>query len=127
MRDADLPRLHRLGLAHVWHRLQNKVVFWLVHTHRDAGRKETKMIACTKHKTNPVKGYHACPGCEVEALRTEVEQLRKEIEQFKNANDLNTKEVDVPKCACCGTRENLHRDLGSGGPYRCNSPACTVF
>lgn len=33
----------------------------------------------------------------------------------------------VPKCRCCGTTENLHEDLGSGGPYRCNSPDCMVF
>lgn len=31
------------------------------------------------------------------------------------------------KCACCSTTTGLHRDLGSGGPYRCNSPDCTVF
>lgn len=30
-------------------------------------------------------------------------------------------------CSCCGTTENLHADLGSGGPYRCNSPDCMVF
>lgn len=33
----------------------------------------------------------------------------------------------VPKCAGCGTTLNLHRDVGSGGPYRCNSPDCVVF
>ncbi len=42
-------------------------------------------------------------------------QLRVDLEDAK------------PKCACCGTKENLHRDLGSGGPYRCNSPDCMVF
>lgn len=31
------------------------------------------------------------------------------------------------KCACCGTTENLHRDYGSGGPYRCSSDDCMVF
>lgn len=31
------------------------------------------------------------------------------------------------ECACCGTTENLHDDPGSGGPYRCNSPDCTVY
>lgn len=31
------------------------------------------------------------------------------------------------KCACCDTIENLHLDLGSGGPYRCNSTDCMVF
>lgn len=34
------------------------------------------MSACDKHKAAPVKGYHACPGCEVEALRAEVERLK---------------------------------------------------
>lgn len=33
----------------------------------------------------------------------------------------------APTCRCCGTRKNLHRDLGSGGPYRCNSAGCMVF
>lgn len=32
-----------------------------------------------------------------------------------------------PKCACCGTTENLHFDSGSGGPWRCASPDCMVF
>lgn len=36
-------------------------------------------------------------------------------------------EKPVPKCSGCGTTENLHRDLGSGGPYRCDSPDCVVF
>lgn len=34
---------------------------------------------------------------------------------------------DKPKCACCGTTENLHEDLGSGGPYRCSRPDCIVY
>lgn len=33
----------------------------------------------------------------------------------------------TPKCACCGTTDNLHSDYGSGGPYRCDSPDCMVF
>lgn len=33
----------------------------------------------------------------------------------------------IPRCACCDSIENLHEDLGSGGPYRCNSPDCIVF
>lgn len=33
----------------------------------------------------------------------------------------------IPRCACCGTTENLRQDLGSGGPYRCTSPDCLVF
>jgi hypothetical protein len=31
------------------------------------------------------------------------------------------------KCAGCGTTENLHPDLGSCGPFRCNSPDCIAF
>jgi hypothetical protein len=31
------------------------------------------------------------------------------------------------KCSCCSTTENLHRDLGSGGPYRCSSSDCVMF
>lgn len=31
------------------------------------------------------------------------------------------------KCSGCGTTENLDRDLGSGGPYRCNSPDCVMY
>ena len=33
----------------------------------------------------------------------------------------------IPKCSCCRTNVNLHRDLGSGGPYRCGSRNCVVF
>ena len=33
----------------------------------------------------------------------------------------------VPKCACCGTTENLYADHGSGGPWRCDSADCMVF
>lgn len=33
----------------------------------------------------------------------------------------------IPRCACCGTTENLHHDFGSGGPYRCASPNCMVY
>lgn len=33
----------------------------------------------------------------------------------------------TPRCACCGATKNLHRDLGSGGPFRCDSDDCVVF
>lgn len=33
----------------------------------------------------------------------------------------------IPRCASCGTTKGLHRDLGSGGPYRCSSPGCLVY
>lgn len=40
---------------------------------------------------------------------------------------IDTTLIDTtPRCSCCGTTENLHRDLGSGGPYRCNSADCVV-
>lgn len=34
------------------------------------------MTACKEHFLNPVKGYSACPGCEVERLRAELAGLR---------------------------------------------------
>lgn len=34
------------------------------------------MTACAKHAAQPVKGYCACPGCEVENLRIERDTLR---------------------------------------------------
>jgi Tfp pilus assembly protein FimT len=34
---------------------------------------------------------------------------------------------DTPRCSCCGVTENLHRDFGSGGPWRCGSADCVVF
>jgi hypothetical protein len=33
--------------------------------------------------------------------------------------------LDDPKCCCCGTRENLHKDGWYG--YRCNSIDCVPF
>lgn len=30
-------------------------------------------------------------------------------------------------CSSCGTKDNIHRDLGSGGPYRCSSYDCVMF
>lgn len=36
-------------------------------------------------------------------------------------------EEPQPKCACCGTTKYLHRDYGSGGPWRCGSDRCLVF
>ena len=32
---------------------------------------------------------------------------------------------DIPKCICCGTRENIHKDGWYG--YRCSSVDCMVF
>lgn len=31
------------------------------------------------------------------------------------------------RCSSCGTTENLHTDLGYGGPYRCDSRDCVMF
>lgn len=50
------------------------------------------------------------------SFRSMRSQARKEIE-----------ERNRPRCSCCGTTENLRRDYGSGGPYRCRSDACVVF
>jgi calcineurin-like phosphoesterase family protein len=36
-------------------------------------------------------------------------------------------DLKAPRCSCCGSKENLHRDLGSGGPYRCDSDDCVMF
>lgn len=33
-------------------------------------------IPCEKHRKAPVKGYHACPGCEVEMLRAELKACK---------------------------------------------------
>jgi hypothetical protein len=37
------------------------------------------------------------------------------------------KDGSKPRCAGCGTTKNLHRDYGSGGPYRCDSSDCVVL
>lgn len=34
------------------------------------------MSACKEHFLNPVRGYSACPGCEIERLRVELDGLR---------------------------------------------------
>lgn len=46
---------------------------------------------CTKHRENPVKGYHACAGCEVAALRTEKERLETQLVLVEKAFELATK------------------------------------
>lgn len=33
----------------------------------------------------------------------------------------------VPRCSGCRTTKNLREDLGSCGPWRCDSPNCVVF
>jgi hypothetical protein len=43
-------------------------------------------IACAKHRENPVKGYAACAGCEVEALRAENERLTREQGEGTTSN-----------------------------------------
>lgn len=39
-------------------------------------------FACDKHRKEPVIGYCACPGCEVEMLRAENERLRERAEKY---------------------------------------------
>lgn len=51
----------------------------------------------------------------------------RKIEKLFDAQREQERQDCIPKCACCGTTENLHRDYGSGGPYRCNSSGCMVF
>lgn len=40
-------------------------------------------IACDKHRLNPVKGYSACAGCEVERLTRERDKARAELAEVK--------------------------------------------
>lgn len=64
------------------------------------------------------------------------EQLRAELDEcagselseaLMQASSVIANATYVPRCSCCGTTENLHRDFGSGGPYRCNSYDCVSF
>lgn len=62
------------------------------------------------------------------------DMLIKLLEPYFSSADLpqyrkKAKEIvnPTPKCSCCGATENLHEDLGSGGPYRCNSYDCVSF
>lgn len=49
------------------------------------------MTACNQHANSPVKGYSACPGCEVERLRAELAGLRTGFDaQNKLIATLNT-------------------------------------
>lgn len=45
------------------------------------------MIACKDHAKNPIKGYFACPGCEVQMLRDEVERIKSENEELRKDAD----------------------------------------
>jgi hypothetical protein len=86
-----------------------------------------------QYKLAPIKDH---------VIRDMVNDLRDIAKTFHNTQQLRERianklvpllqsamvpEEVVPKCACCGTTENLHRDLGSGGPWRCNSSDCIVF
>lgn len=55
------------------------------------------------------------------------EELAASFKSMLSAETRRRTEASKPRCACCGTTENLHRDVGSGGPYRCNSVDCMVF
>jgi len=76
----------------------------------------TLRIATANFDTNP-------PIAMQEAIFEEICQaMNEKIAAYEAA-----REAAIPRCRCCGTAENLHRDLGSGGPYRCDSPDCVVF
>lgn len=47
--------------------------------------------------------------------------------KLDDTNVVDPQKEKAPRCACCGTTKNLHRDNGSGGPYRCSSVNCIVF
>lgn len=55
------------------------------------------MISCKDHAKNPIKGYFACPGCEVQMLRDEVERIKAENEVMrKNAERYRAIRDDIP-------------------------------
>ena len=41
------------------------------------------MSACERHKLNPVAGYNACVGCEIEALHEIIDRLTRERDIWK--------------------------------------------
>jgi len=76
----------------------------------------TLRIASANFDTNPTKEIQNAVFQDIcDTMNTRTEQY----EMYKDRA--------IPRCACCGTTENLHFDGGSGGPYRCDSPDCMVF
>lgn len=49
------------------------------------------------------------------------------VEVIREKIELVIFDKSAPVCTCCGTRKNLHRDYGSSGPFRCDSPDCEVL
>lgn len=47
------------------------------------------MTACKKHQDQPVRGYSACPGCEVESQRAEIASLKAEILALRDSAALH--------------------------------------
>lgn len=60
----------------------------------------------------------------VESYKTEIDRLRADLQKLSQPA---RQRVVTPRCTCCGTRKNLHRDYGSSGPFRCDSPDCEVL
>ncbi|MFJ3121280.1 hypothetical protein ACIPI6_32725 [Pseudomonas protegens] len=89
------------------------------------------MTACKEHFLNPVKGYSACPGCEVERLRAELKGLRtgfdaqnevivglrKDAERYRWLRDgagyCDTR--DIPGMAPARMDEFIDAAMGKGG------------
>lgn len=69
------------------------------------------MSACKQHADNPVKGYSACPGCEVERIKAENAELRlqcggmeMDIQELKAENEALRKALT--ECA-----DSLHGEM----------------
>lgn len=64
-----------------------------------------------------------------------VEELFKILANSVRLGTLRARNPGVPldeygrlmQCSACKTTENIHRDSGYGGPYRCNSNGCVMF
>lgn len=71
------------------------------------------------------------PACESEVLSEQAGKLRYRAQlghlQATNPGVLLDRYGRLVKCSSCNTTENLHDDMGSGGPYRCSSSDCVMF
>lgn len=84
---------------------------------------------------NTSRKRYACPS-QAEALSSFIARkerqagiLRAQLSHVTSAIRIAQGRPDpaIPSCTGCGTTENLHRDLGSGGPYRCSSLDCLIL